>query len=398
MKPSATVFDKGSGLRMNKLLRVLAVALLLILAVLRLMPSPIDPVVWEAPPAPALAGPYASNEALKPVQKLLVGIGIGPEGLAIDAEGAVYTGSQDGRIVRLSPAGDRYREIAQTGGRPLGMVVDPDGSLIVADSGRGLLRVGADGASTVLSHTAGGIPQGFTDDVGRDPGSRVIWFSDASTKFPNPHYLLDLLEHRPHGRLIAHDLDSGISSERLSGLYFANGVTVGPDAAWVLVAETAAYRITRYWLKGDKAGTREVFVDNLPGFPDNISFNGRDRIWVALPVPRDAALDGLSQWPSLRRMLANLPAPIRALLGHQRAPHAFVLGFDLDGRLIANLQYRGSDAFAPIMSVKEHGPWLYFGSLSQNAIGRLPLQRVIAEAAAPPAGWEQAPATPERER
>lgn len=382
---------------MKKLLLLVLSPIALALAYLLLKPSPIDPVAWQAPEAPALEGPYARNEALKPVQRLLVGVGIGPEGLAIDAEGAVYTGYQDGRIVRLAADGSRYRELANTGGRPLGMVVDDDGSLIVADSSRGLLRVAADGSIRELSRSAGGTAVGFADDTDRDRGSRLAWFSDASTKFPNPHYLWDLLEHRPHGRLIAHDLDSGISTERLGGLYFANGVTLGPDGAWALVAETAAYRITRYWLKGDKAGTSEVFVDELPGFPDNISFNGRDRIWVALPMPRDAVLDGLSQWPLLRRMLAKLPAPMQELLSHQRAPQAFVLGYDLDGRLIANLQYQGADAYAPIMSVKEQGPWLYFGSLSANAIARLPLRQVIADAPAPPAGWEQAPSTPSLE-
>ena len=33
------------------------------------------------------------------------------------------------------------------------------------------------------------------------------------------------------------------------------------------------YRIQKYWLKGDKAGTSEIFVENLPGFPDNVSSN-----------------------------------------------------------------------------------------------------------------------------
>ena len=28
--------------------------------------------------------------------------------------------------------------------------------------------------------------------------------------------------------------------------------------------------------------------------------------------------------------------------------HSFVLGIDLDGKVVANLQYEGSDAYAPI--------------------------------------------------
>ena len=33
------------------------------------------------------------------------------------------------------------------------------------------------------------------------------------------------------------------------------------------------YRIQKYWLCGDKAGTAEIFIENLPGFPDNVSSN-----------------------------------------------------------------------------------------------------------------------------
>ncbi len=381
---------------MKKLLYSILLGLLALPLYLLLKPAPVDPVAWQAPVAPKLEGPYAPNTILKDAQRLLVGVGRGPEAVAIDASGAVYTGYEDGRLVRLAPEGDRYRELANTGGRPLGLVVEADGSLLVADSGKGLLRVAQDGTITSLSVNAGGVPLGFTDDVDRDAAGARAYFSDASMKFPNPYYLRDLFEHRPHGRLIVHDLAARQSAVLLEDLYFANGVAVGPDSEWLLVAETAAYRITRYWLKGPKAGRRELFADNLPGFPDNLSFNGRDRVWVALPSARNAALDGLSRWPLLRRMLMNLPEQLQALLSTHGKPHAFVLGFDLDGRLVANLQYQADDAFAPIMSVEEHGPWLYFGSLSQDAIARLPLQLAVPGQAPPPAGWQQAPAVPSR--
>jgi hypothetical protein len=41
--------------------------------------------------------------------------------------------------------------------------------------------------------------------------------------------------------------------------------------------------------------------------------------------------------------------------------------------------------------VREHGPFLYFGSLTYPAIGRLPLNQALADAPAPPAGWEEVP-------
>ncbi|WP_293397123.1 SMP-30/gluconolactonase/LRE family protein [Nevskia sp.] len=381
---------------MKKLLLALLLGFVLALLFLWLKPTVVDPVAWVAPVAPKLEGPYAPNTILKDAQRLLLGVGLGPEGVAVDASGAIYVGYEDGRIVRLAPEGNRYREVANTGGRPLGIVAEADGSLLVADADRGLLSIDPKGVIIPLSQSAGAVPLGFTDDVDHRAGDTLAFFTDASTKFPNPHYLLDILEHRPHGRVIVQDLARQQSAVLFEDLYFANGIAVGPDGAWLLVAESGAYRITRFWLKGPKAGSREVFADNLPGFPDNLSFNGRDRIWVALPSVRDPALDALSPWPGVRRMLANLPAPLQNLLGFHGTPHAFVLGFDLDGKLIANLQYQADDAYAPIMSVEEHGPWLYFGSLSQPSIARLPLELAVPGSAPPPGGWRQTLAVPTR--
>ena len=51
---------------------------------------------------------------------------------------------------------------------------------------------------------------------------------------------------------------------------------------WCLVC--LRYRIQRYWLTGDKAGTSDVFADNLPGCPDNINSNGMGVFWIALAL------------------------------------------------------------------------------------------------------------------
>jgi sugar lactone lactonase YvrE len=37
------------------------------------------------------------------------------------------------------------------------------------------------------------------------------------------------------------------------------------------------------WLKGEKAGEAEIFVDNLPGNPDNIRLGSDGHFWIALP-------------------------------------------------------------------------------------------------------------------
>ncbi|MCB0261330.1 MAG: SMP-30/gluconolactonase/LRE family protein, partial [Calditrichaeota bacterium] len=93
----------------------------------------------------------------------------------------------------------------------------------------------------------------------------------------------------------------------LDSLYFANGVAVSPDQQFVLVNETWKYRVRRYWLAGDRAGQSDIFIDRLPGFPDGISCNGKDRFWLALASPRNPLVDKLAQQPFLRKMIARLP-------------------------------------------------------------------------------------------
>ena len=49
----------------------------------------------------------------------------------------------------------------------------------------------------------------------------------------------------------------------MSGLNFANGIVVSHEYDFFLVAETGSYKIHKYWLKGPKSGTSEIFIENL---------------------------------------------------------------------------------------------------------------------------------------
>lgn len=378
---------RGVGIRppdSMKALKILAPLTAAVALYFGLWPTRMDPVAWMPPPAPALEGIYAYNEKLKGIQRLAQGLGRGPESVNVDATGRLYAGYVDGRIVQLSADGGSYLELANTGGRPLGITFGPNGGLVVADADKGLLHLGNE--LMPLVRAADGVPFGFTDDADNTRLDKNIYFTDASSKFGYGEHMKDLLEHGANGRLLQYNVATQETRVLISGLHFASGVAVGPDDAYVLVSETGEYRILRYWLKGEKAGTHEVFIENLPGFPANLSFNNRDKFWVALFAPRDARLDALLPGSLfLRKVLARVPPWLQP----RPKKHAFVLGLDPDGEVVANLQYAGGDAYAPITSVREHGPWLYFGSLTQDAIGRLPLNQVIEGAPPPPPGGER---------
>ena len=331
------------------------------LAYLLLAPVPITPGAWTPAPAPELTGQYEKNTRLSPVQKLSLGPGHNPEDVALDAEGKIYAGLEDGRIMVLQPDGTQPRVFADTAGRPLGLIFNREGDLIVADASKGLLSINKSGIS-VLATEADGEKFGCINDldVGADG---TIYFTEASHKFSMKQHVEDLLEHQPNGRLLAFDPKSGKVRIVLPGLYFANGVAVSPDQTFVLVAETGKYRVRRVWLKDLK---NDIFIDNLPGFPDGISSNGKDKFWLALVTPRQALVDKMLPYPFVRKIVMRMPNFLRP--GPER--YSFVLGLDAQGRVTDNLQNGSPDAYAQIANVVERNGSLYFGSIGEDTVGR----------------------------
>jgi sugar lactone lactonase YvrE len=351
----------------------LLLLIVVLVAFLLLMPTKVKPVAWTPQPAPSLSsGPYADNQRLKGVERVGAADIDGPEALLME-NNALITGLHDGRVIRTSLDGQDTKVLADTGGRPLGLARHPNGLLVIADAVKGLLSLDAQGRLVALTTDANGVPFGFTDDVAIDKPGHYAYFSDASSRFGYGKDGQAIIEHGGDGRLLRYDFQTGKTSVLLDKLEFANGVTLGPDDAYVLVNETGAYRITRYWLSGPNAGNHDLFIDNLPGFPDNLAFNGRDRFWVALYAPRNALLDKTAAHPFVRKMIARamtlLPRPVEK--------RAFVLGLDLEGKVIANLQDGSSDSYSPITTVREYGEWLYFGSLKAKNMARLPLSTAL---------------------
>lgn len=348
---------------------VVLLIIVVALAYLLLAPVPIAPAAWTPPVSPGLTGQYAQNTRLAPVQKFSLGDGHKPEDVALDAEGKIYAGFEDGRIMVLQPDGTQPRVFAETHGRPLGLIFDREGNLIVADAIKGLLSVNKAGEVKLLADEADGAKFGCLNDldVGADG---TIYFTEASNKFPMSQFANDILEHQPNGRLLALDPQSRRPRTLLRDIYFANGVAVSPDQTFVLVAETGMYRIRRVWLKEPKMGQNDVFIDNLPGFPDGISSNGRDRFWLALVTPRNGVLDRTLPHPFVRKILARLPK----FLQPAPARYSFVLGLDPQGRVIENLQNGSPDCFAQISNVVEHNGALYFGSIGEDTVARFPLK------------------------
>src|SRR5262245_4639333 len=297
--------------------------------------------------------------------------GLGPEDVTRGADGFVYTGLQDGRILRFRAESDiQPEQFINTGGRPLGMQFDQQGNLIVADAFKGLLSISPDRAITILTDSVAGKRMLFPDDLDIAQDG-VIWFTDASQRFDQRHWILDFWEGQPTGRLLSYDPKTKQTKVRMEALRFANGVALGPDDAFVLVNETIASRILRLWLKGPKAGSTEVFINGLPAYPDNLSYSdkgaGKGIFWVALPAPRVEALENIAGRPFLRKMLLRLP---ESLVGVKPATVGWIIGVDVDGAIRHNM-YDATGAYANITSVNQFDDHLLLGSIMMKSVGRI---------------------------
>lgn len=355
---------------MMKWMLIALLVVFLLLGSFLLTPPPVESQAWDAPSPPAMTGVLAPNERLRLADLLARGQVAGPEDVAVSADGVVHAGTADGDIVRVTED-DEPETWVNTGGRPLGMAFDRQGNLIVADAERGLLSVTPAGDIDVLAREARGTLFRLTDgvDIGADG---AIYFTDASSRFPLSEYAYDLLEMRPHGRLLRYDPKTKKVSVLLDHLHFPNGVVVSPQGDYLLVAETWKYRILKYRLQGRDEGQAEVFADNLPGFPGNLAVDEVGRYWVAFPAPRDRQIDALHRQPWLKDLLARLPESLRPGMPE----YGLVVAYNRVGEPLISLHDTRGTHLQAVTSVTPSSDALYLGSLHNDRIGRLPFQAI----------------------
>jgi ribose transport system permease protein len=323
--------------------------------------------------------PYALNNRLGDVEVLGYGEVDGPEDVILDDEDRIYTGTREGRIIRLSGPGFSHVEVfADLGGRPFGLAFDADKNLIVCVGAMGVYGVRPDGATyrvtdqtnrtrfSILDDSS----LRMADDLDIAPDGK-IYFSDATTRYDAHTWLQDAVEARPNGRLVCHDPKSGRTRTVLRGLRFSNGVCLSHDGRSMLFAESFDYSISRLWLAGPKEGQVEKVIPNLPGYPDNINRASDGNYWLALIGMRSPTWDLSMTRPSFRlRMIKQVP--------HDEwlCPSiniGCVVKFSPSGEILDCLWDEHGVHNPMITSMREHKGWLYLGGMANNRITRVRL-------------------------
>jgi len=282
-------------------------------------------------------------------------------------EGATFTGTEDGSIFRVSHDRARIDRVAHTGGRPLGIEFAPDGRLLVCDAHLGLLWVDpATGGIEAVADSVAGRKMVFCNNAAI-ASDGTVWFSDSSTRYGIEKWKDDFVQNTRTGRLLRLDPDGSIEVV-LDGLAFANGVALSRDEDFVAVAETGGRTVVRRWIKGNRAGMRDLLCQNLPGYPDNIARGSDGLIWVTIASPTDPLVERLQRGPMpLRRAATRLPEALQP----KPKQTVRVQAYDDTGTLVHDVDAKAAHpdaAYHMVTGVREHEGKVWMGSLHEPAI------------------------------
>lgn len=322
---------------------------------------PIDPVRWQPPPVDPLPDLPSADLTVVKVP------GNAPEDVVVDAEGAIWTGLDDGRIVRIAPGGGDPVVVATTEGRPLGMHVAHDGRILVCTSPGGLMSMDpASGTVQTLVAEVDDRRLMFCSNVTQSPDG-TIYFTESTSAFDYAHFKGAVMEARPRGSLFRRDADGTVLTA-VAGLYFANGVTPTADGSALVFAETMGRRLSKFWLTGERAGSVTPLRANLPGHPDNLSTGADGRIWCAMVSPLNTAAEWLApRWPALRKLLWKLPDKLQP----QIKPEVWAVAFDPDtGDVVAGIRCEHPH-FGMVTGLVESEGRLWMGSIGFPAVAHV---------------------------
>ncbi|KAJ9691648.1 hypothetical protein PVL29_013750 [Vitis rotundifolia] len=288
----------------------------------------------------------------------------GPETLVFDCNGeGPYTGVSDGRILKWHGSEVGWKDFAVTSplrtsrlcdgssdtsaehvcGRPLGLKFNQATcDLYIADAYFGLLVVGRKGGlARQLATSAEGVPFLFANALDIDQKTGAVYFTDTSTRFRRWEFGIAMESGDNTGRLMRYDPKTKKVKVLLKHLFFSNGVALSRNSSFLLVTETNANRVLRFWLEGPRSQTRDVFA-KLDGCPDNIERNPKGEFWVA-------------QNPKFDSIGTPLQTNISALK------------LDEEGKVLRVL----NEEFGSLSDVIEKDDCMWLGSVLQSHVGMI---------------------------
>lgn len=193
----------------------------------------------------------------------------------------------------------------------------------------------------------------------------------------------------------------------MDGLQFANGVFLSSEEDFIVVAETARNRLYRFYLKGPKKGTHDIFADGLPGMPDNLKPDGQGGLLVPLVLTTDSGNPMITQvlgpFPLIRKLIARILSLVELgfktvdtvypnvyakgavhWVGHfESSTYVYplrktILHMSKTGEILDSI-HTNDKSFYGISDAFIFNEYLYLGSPFAPFVGRIPLANVGLE-------------------
>jgi gluconolactonase len=190
-----------------------------------------------------------------------------PEGVAW-FDGAIWCGSEAGRLLRIDPAGGGVDVIAETGGFLLGLAFDGEGRCYACDSGGGrVLRISSGGEIETLADAVAG-RRLVSPNFPAFAADGTLWVSESGTYGQDDGFLFRL---RPGEEPELADEECG---------RFPNGIAIAPDGDALYLVESRLPGIVTYDLSGGLGRRRERLRFERTA-PDGVAFDVEGALYIA---------------------------------------------------------------------------------------------------------------------
>lgn len=306
---------------------------------------------------------------MKGLTKLGEGCVNHPEDVSVVvSKGALYTATRDGWVKYFILHNETLVNWKHIDSQSLlGLATTKDGGVIICDNEKGLLKVTEEGVEAIVPDA------GFPNDV-IAASDGTLYFTVPSTKYTPTDFYKDMAEGKPYGQLRKYDPKLKETTVLHEGFYFANGIALSKNEDFVVVCESWKFRCRRYWLKGNRAGILDAFIENLPGGPDNINLAPDGSFWIALIKMNQTGVRAIQNCREKWELLDAYPGLISLLLPMGSDAGARVVKVDgNDGKIIRDFNDPDATYISFVTSATEFDGNLYLASLQSNFIGILPL-------------------------
>ncbi|KAL6531039.1 transcription initiation factor TFIIH subunit [Orobanche hederae] len=306
----------------------------------------------------------------------------GPESLEWDPKGeGPYIGVIDGRILKWRGEDLGWVEYAYSTphrencsshkvepacGRPLGLSFEKkSGELYFCDGYFGVMKVGPKGglAEKVVDEVEGQKIM-FANQMDIDEEDDAIYFNDSSDTYHFGDVFYTFLCGEKTGRAIRYDKKTKEAKVIMDHLHFPNGLAISKNGSFVLSCEAPTQLVHRYWVKGPKAGTRDIFA-KLPGYADNIRRTETGDFWVALHSKKTpfSRISMAHPWIG-KFFMKTLKVELLVFFFEGGKPHAAAVKLSGEtGEVLEILEDSDGKTMKFVSEVQEKDGKLWFGSV-----------------------------------